>query len=147
MQYLAVKQHQDASVTSKDNRYAPGVGPPKEEVAMSTAWDKFQGATLSLARSGSIKDRLTDAYRNHLSAVAEEELPREIREQFHNVRCSLTRERPQRGEDAIRATVRKMSSHEAETIAEKVVQMLTVMARAPQSTRAPGAAPLYLLEA
>jgi hypothetical protein len=114
---------------------------------MSTAWDKFQGATLSLARSGSIKDRLTDAYRNHLSAVAEEELPREIREQFHNVRCSLTRERPQRGEDAIRATVRKMSSHEAETIAEKVVQMLTVMARAPQSTRTPGAAPLYLLEA
>jgi hypothetical protein len=114
---------------------------------MSTAWDKFQGATLSLARSGTIKDRLTDAYRNHLSAVAEDELPREIREQFHNVRCSLTRERPQRGEDAIRATVRKMSSHEAETIAEKVVQMLTVMARAPQSTRAPATAPLYLLEA
>jgi hypothetical protein len=130
-----------------NNRCTPGVDPPKEEVAMSTAWDKFQGATLSLARSGSIKDRLTDAYRNHLSAVAEDELPREIREQFHNVRCSLTRERPQRGEDAIRATVRKMSSHEAETIAEEVVQMLTVMARAPQSTRAPAAAPLYLLEA
>jgi hypothetical protein len=114
---------------------------------MSTAWDKFQGATLSLARSGSIKDRLTDAYRNHLAEVAEEELPREIREQFHNVRCSLTRERPQRGEDAIRATVRKMSSHEAETIAEKVVQMLSVMARSAQHTRAPAAAPLYLLEA
>jgi VIT1/CCC1 family predicted Fe2+/Mn2+ transporter len=114
---------------------------------MSTAWDKFQGATLSLARSGSIKDRLTDAYRNHLSAVAEEELPREIREQFHDVRCSLTREQPQRGEDAIRATVRKMSSHEAETIAEKVVQMLAVMARTLQSTRTPAAAPLYLLEA
>ena len=114
---------------------------------MSTAWDKFQGATLSLARSGSIKDRLTDAYRNHLSAVAEDELPREIREQFHNVRCSLTRERPQRGEDAIRATVRKMSSVEAETIAEKVVQMLSVMARSSQHTRGPAAAPLYLLEA
>ncbi len=102
---------------------------------MSTTWEKFQGATLSLARSGSIKDRLTDAYRNHLSAVAEEELPREIREQFHNVRCSLTREQPQRGEDAIRATVRKMSSHEAENIAGTVVQMLSVMARSPQSGR------------
>lgn len=114
---------------------------------MSTAWEKFQGATLSLARSGSLKDRLTDAYRNHLSAVAEDELPREIREQFHNVRCSLTRERPQRGEDAIRATVRKMSSHEAENIAETVVQMLSVMARSPQSVRSASAAPLYLLEA
>lgn len=113
---------------------------------MSTTWEKFQGATLSLARSGSIKDRLTDAYRNHLSAVAEEELPREIREQFHQVRCSLTRERPQRGEDAIRASVRKMSSHEAENIAESLVQMLSVMARSPQS-RPASAAPLYLLEA
>jgi hypothetical protein len=115
---------------------------------MSTTWEKFQGATLSLARSGSLKDRLTDAYRNHLSAVAEDELPREIREQFHNVRCSLTREQPQRGEDAIRATVRKMSSHEAENIAETVVQMLSVMARSPQSpVRSVSAVPLYLLEA
>jgi hypothetical protein len=112
---------------------------------MSTTWEKFQGATLSLARSGSLKDRLTDAYRNHLSAVAEDELPREIREQFHNVRCSLTRESPQRGEDAIRATVRKMSCHEAENIAETVVQMMSVMARAPQTARA--AVPLYLIEA
>jgi hypothetical protein len=114
---------------------------------MSTTWEKFQGATLSLARSGSIKERLTDAYRNHLSAVSEEELPREIREQFHNVRCSLTRERPLRGEDAIRASVRKMSSHEAENIAETVVQMLSVMARSPQASRAASTAPLYLLEA
>ncbi len=114
---------------------------------MSTTWEKFQGATLSLARSGSIKERLSDAYRNHLSAVAEEELPREIREQFHYVRCSLTRERPQRGEDAIRASVRKLSSHEAENIAETVVQMLSVMARSPQATRPATAVPLYLLEA
>ncbi|HEV2704266.1 MAG TPA: hypothetical protein VGV09_21755 [Steroidobacteraceae bacterium] len=113
---------------------------------MSTTWEKFQGATLSLARSGSIKDRLTDAYRNHLSGVAEDELPREIREQFHHVRCSLTRERPQRGEDAIRASVRKMSSHEAENIAKTVVQMLSVMARSPQSRQA-STTPLYLLEA
>jgi hypothetical protein len=114
---------------------------------MSTTWEKFQGATLSLARSGSIKDRLTDAYRNHLSAVAEEELPREIREQIHKVCCSLTREQPLRGEDAIRATVRKMSSHEAENIAETVVQMLSVMARSAQSPRSVSAVPLYLLEA
>jgi hypothetical protein len=119
----------------------------REEVAMSTTWEKFQGATLSLARSGSLKERLTDAYRNHLSAVAEDELPREIREQFHNVRCSLTREQPQRGEDAIRATVRKMSSHEAENIAETVVQMMSVMARSAPSGRPASAVPLYLLEA
>src|ERR1700743_1946073 len=114
---------------------------------MNTAWEKFQGAVVSLARSGSIKERLTNAYRNHLSAVAEDELPREIREQFHHVCRSLTRERPQRGEDAIRATVRKMSSDEAESIAETVVQMLSVVARTSQSARAASPPPLYLLEA
>jgi hypothetical protein len=114
---------------------------------MSTTWEKFQGATLTLARAGSIKDRLTDAYRNHLSGVAEDDLPREIREQFHNVRCSLTRERPQRGEDAIRATVRKMSSDEAENIAGTLVQMLSVMARSAAPARTTSAVPLYLLEA
>jgi hypothetical protein len=115
---------------------------------MSTTWEKFQEATLSLTRSGSIKDRLTEAYRNHLATIAEDDLPREIREQFHNLRCSLTRERPQRGEDAIRASVRKMSCHEAEYIAETLVQMLSVMARSPQSTRVNSSpVPLYLLEA
>ena len=114
---------------------------------MNTVWEKFQAATLSLARSGSIKDRLTNAYRNHLSTVAEDDLPREIREQFHNVRCSLTRERPLHGEDAIRATVRKMSSHEAESIAEIVVEMLSVMARTTQLVRSSAPPPLSLLEA
>jgi hypothetical protein len=114
---------------------------------MSTAWEKFQGAVVSLARAGSIKERLTNAYRNHLSAVAEEELPREIREQFHHVCRSLTCERPQRGEDAIRATVRKMSSDEAESIAETLVQMLSVVARSTHSARAATAIPRYLLEA
>ena len=113
---------------------------------MSTTWEKFQGATLSLARSGSIKDRLVEAYRNYLAEVTEDELPRELREQFQYVRCSLTREPPQRGEDAIRATVRKLSSDEAEDIAENVVQMLSVLARSSQSVRA-APAPLYLLEA
>ncbi len=114
---------------------------------MSSAWEKFQEATLSLARAGSIKDRLVDAYRNHLSAVAEDELPREIRAQFRDVRCSMTREQPQRGEDAVRATVRKMSSHEAEGIAEKVVQMLSVMARSPHPARTSAPPPLFLIEA
>ena len=34
---------------------------------MSTTWEQLEGAALSLARAGSIKDRLTDAFRNHLA--------------------------------------------------------------------------------
>lgn len=94
----------------------------------STAWEKFQGATLSLARSGALKDRLTDAYRNHLSRVDETELPKDLREDFRSFSHMLTRERPLvRGDDAFRATVRKMSNDEAEEVATCVVKMFCAL--------------------
>jgi len=119
---------------------------------MSTAWDKFQGATLSLVRSGSIKDRLTEAYRNHLAEISEDELPREIREDFHNVILSLTREPPMlRGEDAVRATTRKMSNDEADRLACTLVRMFAAIPHvsAPSARHATPAqvVPLYLAEA
>jgi hypothetical protein len=119
---------------------------------MSTAWDKFQSATLSLARSGSIKDRLAEAYRNYLADLSEDELPREIREDFRAVNLSLTRERPMsRGEDAVRATLRKMSNEEADQLAGKVVQMFAAIPRASSPlTRHQSSAqvvPLFLTEA
>ncbi len=107
---------------------------------MRTTWEKFQGATLSLARSGPIKERLADAFRNHLAFVAEDELPRELREQFRAVHATMTRERPLvRGEDAIRATIRKMSTDEADRVACTVVRMFSALPRNTQSRSASGA--------
>ncbi len=119
---------------------------------MSTAWDKFHGATLALVRSGSIKDRLAEAYRNYLADISEDDLPREIREEFHSVSLSLTRERPLlRGEDAVRATTRKMSNDEADRLAGTVVRMFAAMPRATAPpVRHPTAAqvvPLHAAEA
>jgi hypothetical protein len=95
-----------------------------------TNWEIFQGATLSLIRSGALKDRLTDAYRNHLSCINEMELPREVREDFRSFNRALTRERPLlRGEDAVRATIRKMSNGEAEAAAVSVVKMFCALQR------------------
>jgi hypothetical protein len=97
---------------------------------MSTTLDKFRGATLSLVRSGPIKDRLTEAYRNHLALVDESELPLELVEEFRAVSYALNRERPVlRGEDAFRATVRKMSSREADEVASLVVRLFGEMSR------------------
>jgi len=96
---------------------------------MSTAWEELEGAALSLARSGTIKDRLTDAYRNHLALVNADELPDTLRAEFRACHDALTRERPLRGEDAVRATVRKMSNHEAEAIAGNVVRLFAALAR------------------
>ena len=94
----------------------------------STTWEKFQGATLSLTRSGTLKDRITDAYRTHLSRIDEMELPKEIREDFRVLSHTITRERPLvRGDDAFRATIRKMSTNEAEEVATSVVKMFCAL--------------------
>jgi hypothetical protein len=102
---------------------------------MSTTLEKFRGAALSLARSGSIKDRLTEAYRNHLALVDESEMPRELIAEFRAVNRALNRERPMlRGEDTFRATVRKMSSMEADEVASSVVRLFGAMSAEDQSS-------------
>ena len=96
---------------------------------MNTAWEQFEGAALSLARSGPIKDRLADAYRNHLALVNADELPDALREEFRACHDALTHRRPLRGEDAVRATVRKMSNQEADDVAGSVVRLFAALAR------------------
>lgn len=111
---------------------------------MSSAWDKFQGATLTLARSGPIKERLVDAYRNHLAGVCEDELPREMIEEFRAVNSTFTREPPmQRGEDAARATVRKMSTDEADRLACSVVRIFSDYARVASPDSLGGSAQVF----
>ena len=99
------------------------------EIVMSTALEQLEGAALSLARSAPIKERLADAYRNHLALVNPEELPAALRAEFRACQDALTRERPLRGEDAVRATVRKMSSQQADEVACCVVRLFAAMAR------------------
>jgi hypothetical protein len=106
---------------------------------MSTTWDQLEGCLLSLARSGAIKDRLTDAFRNHLAQLDVTELPDPWRTDLCACRDALTRERPLRGEDAVRATVRKMSNEEAEAIAERLVRLFGAMALAARAEPAPSA--------
>jgi hypothetical protein len=96
---------------------------------MGTTWEQFEGAALSLVRSGPIKDRLAEAYRNHLAYVRAEDLPEALREDFRACHDALTRERPLRGEDAVRASVRKMSGTEADELACSVVRLFAAMVR------------------
>jgi hypothetical protein len=109
---------------------------------MSTTWEQLEGAALSLVRSGPIKDRLAEAYRNHLAFVRAEDLPEALREDFRACHDALTRERPLRGEDAVRATVRKMSSCEADELACSVVRLFAAIVRecATDAARGNGAA-------
>src|SRR5271154_2014227 len=107
---------------------------------MISAWDCFHFATLELVRSTPIKQRLVCAYRRHLSSLPEDQVPAEIRASFAQVMRSLCGVQPLRGEDAVAASVRKMSNQEADDCATLIVEMFGAMCRAdPGSARSSAA--------
>jgi len=97
---------------------------------MSSAWENFFAATAVLASAGPIKHRLFEAYKTHLAGLEQDDLPKEIREEFCSLTNCMSCVRPLRGETAEQATVRKMSDREAGNIAGRIVNMLAVIARA-----------------
>ena len=98
---------------------------------MNTALDLFEAATVSLTRAAPIKDRIADAYKNYLVHVHEEDLPNDVCEEFRALADTLTRVGTElRGDDTVRATVRKMSNSDAEIAASAVVRMFGAVSRA-----------------
>jgi hypothetical protein len=96
---------------------------------MNSAWEHFFAATVVLVSAGPIKHRLAEAYRQHLEGLDQDELPKELRDEFSTLSTSMCRVRPLRGETAIQASVRKMSDMEAGRLATRIVHMLGAIAR------------------
>jgi len=96
---------------------------------MISAWNCFHSATLELVRSTPIKRRLIAAYRRHLALVPEDQLPGDVRESFGQVMRCLQGVQPLRGEDAVAASVRKMSNPEADDCAALIVEIFGLMCR------------------
>jgi hypothetical protein len=98
---------------------------------MNTTLDLFEAATVSLTRAAPIKDRIADAYRNYLVYIHEEDLPTDVCEEFRALTDTLTRVGTElRGDDPLRATIRKMSNSDAEVAASAVVRMFGAVSRA-----------------
>jgi len=96
---------------------------------MISAWECFHCATLELVRSTPIKQRLVSAYRRHLASLPEDQLPSDVRESFGQVMRCLRGVQPLRGEDAVAASVRKMSNQEADDCAALIVEIFGLMCR------------------
>jgi len=97
---------------------------------MISAWECFHFATLELVRSTPIKQRLVCAYRRYLASLAVEDVPSEVREPYSQVMRSLCGVQPLRGEDAVAASVRKMSNQEADECAAQIVEIFGLMCKA-----------------
>jgi len=96
---------------------------------MISAWESLHFATQELVRSTPIKQRLITAYRRHLADIPADQLPCEVRESFVRVMNSLRGVQPLRGEDAVAASVRKMSNQEADDCAALIVEIFGVTCR------------------
>lgn len=96
---------------------------------MTNNFEHFRLATLRLSQDGPIKDRLADAYVAHLGSLEADELPESLRGDFRALCEAMHRESPQVRESPVRASVRKMSVHEASECAALVVRMFAAMAR------------------
>jgi hypothetical protein len=96
------------------------------EATMTSAWECLHFATLELARSTPIKQRLISAYRRHLASLSQDQLPGEAREPFEQVTRWLQGVQPLPGEDAVAASVRKMSNQEADECAALIVEIFVM---------------------
>jgi hypothetical protein len=104
---------------------------------MISAWDTLHSALLELVRSTPIKQRLICIYRRYLSTLLAEQLPSEVRATFAQAMHMLAGVQPMRGEEAVVASVRKMSAQQADDCAALIVEIFGVVARAESAQRQP----------
>ncbi len=98
-----------------------------------SAWGKLHAATLELAKSTPIKQRLVCAFSKHLRDVEPGQLPPPLRCEFHDLLRGLEAVSAMPGETPVQATVRKMSAEDAELFAARIVVLFGEVARASAS--------------
>lgn len=102
---------------------------------MSYHVDRLIAAVSRMAGNGQVKQRLVEAYEEHLQSIDADELPASARPLFWELRTMMQSVAPLNGEGPIRATVRKMSIHETDRAARLMVEVLTEVVRASDSER------------
>jgi hypothetical protein len=111
---------------------------------MVNAWENVHCAALELVRSTPIKQRLISASR-HLTPLIQNELPTEIRGSFAQLMQALAGVTPQRGEDVVVASVRKMSSQQADDCAALIVEIFGALCREESLAQRPQLASIVQL--
>lgn len=99
--------------------------------------DRFYAAVSVLAGDGHIKQRLIKAYRENLDDIVEDDLPRELKQSFRDLRSRLHCVAPLNGEGPVCASVRKMSVQDASECAAAVVSLYGEVIRQAENLQDP----------
>jgi hypothetical protein len=89
---------------------------------MASLTERLEAAAFALAGQGTIKDRLADAYINHLEDLEARDFPREVREEFAEFADVMHRERALPGDSIVRASLRKLSNADASRYATLIIR-------------------------
>ena len=103
--------------------------------------EKFRAALSALAGHGHIKQRLIEAFDQHLRDIDESSLPLTVREPYADLHLKMTQVAPLNGEGPICASVRKMSIDEADACSRLLVDLYADVIRTA-SAELDDAAPL-----
>lgn len=90
---------------------------------MTNHVDRFHAAVMVLVGNGRVKQRLMQAYGDHLADLEADELPDAIKRGFADLTSRMYRVAPLNGEGAVCASVRKMSTTEASECARALVSL------------------------
>jgi hypothetical protein len=103
--------------------------------------ERFEAAASTLVGSESVKDRLGMAWSNHLADLELRDFPRDVREEFEQLKLALSRERALPGDTVLKASLRKLSAAEATRYAALIVRTYGRVAalKVPHVTLIPGA--------
>ena len=96
---------------------------------MSYLTDRFEAAVSVLVGEGPIKQRLAVAYSEHLDDLEESELPAGMRPAFSTLHTALHRIPPVGREASLTATIRKISTDEANVHARAIVMLFAELYR------------------
>jgi hypothetical protein len=89
---------------------------------MASLSERLEAAAVTLASSGTLKERLALAYSQHLSDLDAKDFPREFRDEFAELIETLHRERALPGDTVLKASLRKLSNDEAARFATLIIR-------------------------
>ena len=90
---------------------------------MAAVWKAFDGAARILVGAGPVKQRLIDAWLQHLAGLQDKDVPEPLRPRLTTLRAAMHVAHPTGGMSAPEVSVRKMSDQDAAGHAVRVLEM------------------------
>ena len=104
---------------------------------MAALWDVMHGAVRVLVGAGPVKQRLIEAYRDHLAAIRDQDVPEPVRAGLVALRAAMHAAPATGGMTAPEVSVRKMSEQDAAAHATNILEMFAVLSVTTEQDAAP----------